>query len=224
MKRFPRLLIIAVLFPCFLFSQEAIDSTLVRLNKNLTTTKNDTQKVEALLEIGEYLTQRKILKAEQYLLEALELIQEKTKDEHQLGIAYTKLGVVNRRKGEHVNAIDYYLKAKKVFEKNNDTSNVADVIHNMALVYRYQKLYDKALKNQKLAIKLNEQTKDTFSTAMGYSMIGILYRRLKKPDSAFISYQKDNQLVIVTIFALTYASFEGFIYYQAQQGLPFIKI
>ena len=192
----PRLLIINLLFPCLLFSQE-VDSILVRLNKNLAIAKNDTQKVEALLEIGEYQTQRESLRAEQYLLDALTLIKEKTKDDHQLGVAYTKLGVVNRRKGEHVTAIDYYLKAKKVFENNNDTTNVADVIHNMAVIYRYQKQYDKSLKDIKLAIRLNEQTKDTFSTAMGYSMMGIVYRMLKQPDSAFISYQKAKKLFTI---------------------------
>ena len=49
------------------------------------------------------------------------------------------------------------------------------------------------------------------------------------PVFAFILTQKRNiskrnQLVIVTIFALTYATFVGYVYYQAQQGLPFIKI
>jgi hypothetical protein len=32
------------------------------------------------------------------------------------------------------------------------------------------------------------------------------------------------QLVLVTIFTLAYAFFIGFVYYQAQQGIPFISI
>ena len=195
MKRIPRLLFI-VLFPCIIYSQE-IDSTFVQLNRNLESAVNDQQRVDAIIKIGDYQIGKEVLRAEQHFLDALELINSKTKDETQLGIVYTKLGVVNRRKGEHVTAIDYYLKAKKLFEKNRDTTRMGGVIHNMALVYRYQKMYDKSLESFKLAIRLSEQTKDTFGTAMGYNMIGIVYRLKKKPDSAYNSYEKAKRLFTI---------------------------
>ncbi len=188
MKSLPHFIIV-MLFPCILYSQE-IDSIHVRLKDNLEKAMNSRERIDALIMMGIYQTDRETLRAEQYFLDALQLINSGKVDRSQLANVYTKLGVVCRKKGEYAEAIEYYLKAKKILEELNDTTNVADIIHNIAMVSRYQKDYKKAIKGFKEAIRLNIQTKDTFSTAAGYNMLGVAYRQNKQLDSALISYQK----------------------------------
>lgn len=192
MPRFTKLLFLIV-FPCYVFAQE-VDTKLLTLKKNLTTAENTDQKIEALLQIGDYQIERELLRAEQYLLDALALINAETKNENQLAKAYTKLGVVSRRKGEYAEAIAYYLKAQKIYEDQNDVTKVADVIHNVAMVSRYQKDYQKAIKGFKKAIQLEEQVKDTFGIAAGYNMLGVAYRLNKQLDSALVSYNIAKEL------------------------------
>jgi tetratricopeptide (TPR) repeat protein/DNA-binding CsgD family transcriptional regulator len=176
-------------------SQE-VDSTLIQLKNNVSLASNSTQKVEDLLKIGDYQTEKEIKRAEQHFLDALEIIDNnRLKNEQNLRAkVYVGLGVVSRRKGEYAEAIDYYLKAQKIYENQKDTTRVADIIHNMAMVSRYQKEYRKAIKGFKEAIKLKEQTKDTFSIAAGYNMLGVAYRLNKQLDSALISYKKAKEL------------------------------
>lgn len=65
----PRLdkLLFFIVFPCYIFAQE-IDSSLVELNKNVASAINDTQKVETLLQIGDYQTEKELKRAHQNTL------------------------------------------------------------------------------------------------------------------------------------------------------------
>lgn len=193
----PRLykLLFFIVFPCYIFAQE-IDSSLVQLNKNVVSAINDAQKVEALLQIGDYQTEKELKRAEQHFLDALEIIDNNQliNEQNLRAKVYVSLGVVSRRKGDYAEAIDYYLKAKKIYENQNDITSVADVIHNISMVSRYQKDYRKAIRGFKKSIQLNEQTKDTFSIAAGYNMLGVAYRQNKQLDSALISYKKAKEI------------------------------
>ena len=190
----PRL-IFSLLLPSILFSQE-IDTTFLRLTEQLELAESRNDKVEALLEIGDYQTEKELKRAEQHFLNAIEIIDNSNIiDEQKLKArAYVGLGVVNRRKGDYIKAIDYYLKAQKIYEDQNDITSVADIIHNIAMVSRYQKDYRKAINGFKKAIQLNEQVKDTFGIAAGYNMLGVAYRQSKQLDSALISYKKAKTL------------------------------
>lgn len=187
----PRLtkLLFFIVFPCYVFAQE-VDTTLLTLKKNLTTAGNANQKVEALLKIGYYQTEKELKRAEQHFLDALKIINTTNlRDTERLTAkAYVGLGVISRRKGEYAEAIAYYLKAQKIYEAQNDLSKVADVIHNVAMVTRYQKDYKKAIKGFKKAIQLKQETKDTSGIAAGYNMLGVAYRLNKQLDSALVSY------------------------------------
>lgn len=190
----PRLLFI-VLFPCFVFSQE-VDISLTKLKDSLALANNEQQKVNALLKIGNYQIEKEIKRAEQHFLDALKIIDNNAqKDFKRLRArTYVGLGVVNRRKGDYTEAVDYYFKAKKIYEDLNDISNIADVTHNIAMVHRYKKDYPKAIKGFKQSIRLKESVKDTFGIAAGYNMLGVAYRRNKQLDSAFICYHKAKHL------------------------------
>ncbi|WP_025665761.1 tetratricopeptide repeat protein [Aquimarina megaterium] len=178
-----------------LFSQE-VDTTLVRLTSALDMAIEDTTKVKAMLELGEYQLKRDFSSAEGYFDQGLTLLGNKTENHYQKfrTALYVQLGVVHRRKAEYPKAIEYYVEALKYYEQNNNVSKIADVYHNMALVYRYQKEHRRAIENYKKAIALKEKVKDTFGMGAGYNMLGVSYRQNKQLDSALICYQKAEEL------------------------------
>ncbi|MBL4605854.1 MAG: tetratricopeptide repeat protein [Flavobacteriaceae bacterium] len=191
--------VLKILFLVFtsttIFSQD-LDSTLIRLKKNVEEASGTEAKIKALLAVGGYDVKREFNQAEYYFLEA-EKLSEKCKlhkDEH-LALIYFQLGVVDRRKGNYDEAISFYLKSKKIHEDlQSDISILADLVHNIGIIYRYQKDNKKAIHNFKEAVKINLKKKDTFRIAASYNMIGVSFRKLNKLDSALIYYDKAKSL------------------------------
>ncbi|WP_298311459.1 tetratricopeptide repeat protein [uncultured Aquimarina sp.] len=184
-----------LLFSFLLFSQEK-GTTLTRLEKEVDNAIVDTSKIRAMLELGEYQLKRDFDKAEEYFIEALDLIKENSESYYERFRAaiYVQMGVVNRRKANYPEAISYYIKALKFYEKEKNASKIASVFHNMALVYRYQKDHRKAIENYKKAIVLKVKVKDTQGLGAVYNMLGVSYRQNKQLDSALICYQKAEKL------------------------------
>lgn len=176
-------------------SQETKDATLVKLTKNLQSATDDHQKIKALLKIGDYQIEREFSRAENYFIEAKKLI-EICCDDHQseLAFIYSKLGVINRRKGNYGDAITLYYKAKSIYEKLKDTSSIAEVIHNTSLLYRFQGEDRKAISSYKKSLDFSLKMKDTLGIAATYNMLGVSYRRLNIIDSALIGYEKAKHL------------------------------
>lgn len=182
------------LFLSFSLVAQENDSTLVRLQKKLQLSSNSAEKVKALYELGEYQIEFDLKIAEDYLEEARKLAEAENAEPKHLAYTYNQLGVVNRRKGAYGEAISLYLKSKDIYEKLKDTSNVADVIHNIGIVYRYQEQDSIAAQHFKTAIGLNSKVKDTFGLAAAHNMLGVQYRRMNKLDSALVNYHKAKHL------------------------------
>ncbi len=177
------------------FSQER-DSTLVQLEKNVERADSNKDKIKALSLLGEYQVEYDIKEAEKHLSEARQLAESNNANPEDLAFIYNQLGVINRRKADYGQATELYLKSKDIYEKLKDTSNVADVIHNIGLVYRYQYQDSVAIENFKVAIRLNRQMKDTFGLAAAYNMLGVSYRRINQLDSALANYGRAKDLFI----------------------------
>jgi len=179
------------------FSQEA-DSTLVRLQKEVSLAKNDSLKINALLALAEVQYDRDFSITEQLVDEALQLIYASNEkpNQQQLAKAYVVKGVINRREANHAKALDYYFKAKEIYEIENDSLHISDVYHNMAMVYRYRGTHDKAISLYKKSIKIKEPLQDTHGIAAGYNMMGVSYRQTNRLDSATICYNKAKSLFV----------------------------
>jgi len=185
-----------VLFSFFLIlvsnaiSQEN-DSLIVKYKSAYSNAKNDTIRLQKILDLGEHLINRDFKKAKKYFNEGLEIIKNDKKRLEKYKVAiYVQLGVINRREANYDKAIDYYLKSLEYYEDKKDESKIADVYHNMALVYRYQKNHRKAIESYKKTIVLKEKVKDTFGLGAGYNMLGVSYRQNKQLDSALFCYEK----------------------------------
>ena len=188
-------LLLLTFAPILVFSQEFKESTLIKLNKNLKNASDVHQKIDALLKIGDYQIEREFNTAESFFKQAEKLI-DSCNDNHEndLAFMFTKLGVVNRRKGNYGDALTFYFKAKRIYEKLKDTTRLAEVIHNTALLYRFQGEDRKAISSYKKSLIYSLKTKDTHSIAASYNMLGVSYRKLNIIDSALIGYDKAKKL------------------------------
>ncbi|MBQ4805145.1 tetratricopeptide repeat protein [Aquimarina sp. MMG015] len=177
------------------FGQD-LDTTLVRLQKEVSFATSDSAKVNALLSLAELQYDRDFILAKQLIEEAMQLINSNPSyiNKQQLAKGYVVKGVINRREGNYPVALEFYLKAKEIYELENDTWHVSDVYHNMAMLYRYEKNHDKAITLYKKSIEIKKPLKDTHGIAAGYNMMGVSYRQTKKIDSALIYYSKAKEL------------------------------
>ncbi|MBW1298457.1 tetratricopeptide repeat protein [Aquimarina litoralis] len=186
--RNPMLFAIAFFFSLQFFGQD-IDTTLLRLQKEVDLAETDSIKINSLLSLAEFQYDRDFTISKLLVDEALALI-EANPDQQQLAKAYVVKGVINRREGNYPKALEFYLKAKEIYETEDDIWHVSDVYHNMAMVYRYQKAHDIAITLYKKSIEIKEPLKDTHGIAAGYNMMGVSYRQTNKLDSAKVCYNK----------------------------------
>jgi DNA-binding CsgD family transcriptional regulator len=183
-------LIVFFLFSITSFSQQK-DSILIKLKTGLNDSSNKHEKIKALIDIGKYEIDRKFNNSKKYFLDAQKII-ESCGDDHQsdMGVIFTQLGVINRRESNYGDALNFYFKAKEIYQQLKDTSKYAEVIHNTALLYRFQDQDKKAIINYKVSLDLSKKMRDTFNMAATYNMMGVSYRRLNNIDSAFICYKQ----------------------------------
>ncbi|MEC3905532.1 tetratricopeptide repeat protein [Tamlana sp. 2201CG12-4] len=154
--------------------------------------KNTSDKVTAMLALAEFQYEHNFSIAEQMANEVSLLIEAKKDSisQQQLAKFHIIKGVISRRKGKFPKALEYYLKAKEIYEAQDNLWQVSDVYHNMGMVYRSQKVHEKAVQFYKRSIDIKTPLKDTHGIAAGYNMMGVSYRKLKKLDSAVICYDK----------------------------------
>ncbi|WP_298894806.1 tetratricopeptide repeat protein [uncultured Psychroserpens sp.] len=172
-------------------SQE-IDSVRVILESNLKEANSDAQKLRAMLALGELELDHNFTKAKYIINDAFELINKTpTKfTNHEKALVLVQYGVLKRRLGKHVQALDSYLQALKRFEVDEDYKNIADVYHNIAMVYRSQKEYRKSIQYFKKSIVVNQALDNNHGVGQAILMLGVSYSSTKQLDSALICYNK----------------------------------
>ncbi|WP_298421767.1 tetratricopeptide repeat protein [uncultured Kordia sp.] len=188
-------------FLCFLisiicFSQET-NKELIQLEENLNNAATNTEKIQALLNLGEYELDHNFGKAEFILQEAFQL----TQNDQNIAPKYTalvavQLGVLHRRKGQHAIAIKQYLQALAYFEQVKDSANIADVYHNIGVLHKFQRDYKASFEYLEKAKKIHVKLSNTQGVANAMLMIGSNYKALKKSDSSKLFYTSAKKLYL----------------------------
>jgi len=184
-----------LLFSIALVAQES-NSTLIRLQNAVESSSTRTDSIAALLALAEFQYDQDFSNAKDIVHEAVQLIGNRKDSMYQqlLAKAYVVQGVIQRREAKFPEALQYYLKAKQIYERQNDEWHISDVYHNMGMVYRYQKDHDKAITFYKKSIAVKEPIQDIHGIAAGYNMMGVSYRQSKQLDSALVCYDKAKEL------------------------------
>jgi len=188
--------IYAFLFSLSIVSQE-LDTTLLRLKKNIESSTNKYLKVKALIKIGEYQMKKKSHSAEEYFLDAQDIIEsfsykQKEKQEAKLN---SLMGILHKRSGNFLLALDYYYNSLLYYRSVSDTLSLSKTYHQIADSYRSSKVNDSAIANYKKSIKLKKKLGNLSELAVSYHKIGISYSKLPtKIDSANLYYIKAKEL------------------------------
>jgi tetratricopeptide (TPR) repeat protein len=112
------------------------------------------------------------------------------------GECLQQMGRVCYRQGHFRQALDFFLKAEKIFNTHNKPLSLADNLSDMGILYYYLKQPEKAMKNYTLALNIYRKQHHAKGQATVYGHIGQLYEKRRNFDSAFI-YQKLALKIIV---------------------------
>ncbi|MES2574662.1 MAG: tetratricopeptide repeat protein [Bacteroidota bacterium] len=145
--------------------------------------KEQTSISKALNNIGVlYQSQQNYTKALQYLKEAYKL--QLALGEQNAPITLTNIGYIHFGLGEYKNAIQYYEKAKKGFEKNNNKRGSALLNNYLGDYYKEQKNISLAYEYYQKSLALCEEIQNKFGASLALYNIGALLQEQKKYSEA----------------------------------------
>lgn len=187
MKRILLFLVVGTICSLPLLSQN--DNNLDKLRNNIHSA-DDTARINALNEMGaQFIFKGRLDSAKQYYGEALVDAQAK---EFQKGIAdsYNGLGNLSLLKGDHVQAMDLYLKSFEIREKLGNKRDIIPSYINLSTVYLRQKQYDESFKYLRKAWDMAEEIGDSVRLAGIQNNYATILANSGKEDSALYYLQR----------------------------------
>lgn len=110
-----------------------------------------------------------------------------------LARAYGSIGIVFSEQSSYTKALQYHLKAVKIYEEHNDLGRCARVYNNIGIVYKAQGEDFKALDYYIRCLKIQERMKDE-TVGITTTNIGNIYLHQGNYVKAFEYYTKAKQL------------------------------
>ena len=186
------LLMTICLFPHSAFSQnvktgEVYNHALDSLQNILKTAKEDTNKVNLLIQMSEECDETKLLK---YAEPAFHLA-EKLNYKKGIAIACNNIGFVYDLHGEVSKALEYYYKSLKIEEEIADKEGIAYSLINIGHVYEVQGDTRNALDCNKKSLKIFEEIKNKEGIASALNNIGAFYDEIGNYPNALDCYNKN---------------------------------
>jgi tetratricopeptide (TPR) repeat protein len=112
-----------------------------------------------------------------------------------LARAYGSLGVVFSEQSNYAKALQYHLKAVKIYEADNNLEKCARVYNNIGVVYKSQGEDFKALNYFIKCLKIQEKMGDN-TVGITTTNVGNIYLKQKNYSKAFDYYTKAQQLFV----------------------------
>jgi two-component sensor histidine kinase/Tfp pilus assembly protein PilF len=100
------------------------------------------------------------------------------------------LGIIYNSKGLNDSSIVNYTRALQIYNTQSDTINSSIIEGNLAIIYKNQGLYEKALQIAFSALEKLEYLKPDRSLASAYNTVGNVYVKLEDFDRAIEFYHK----------------------------------
>ena len=98
-------------------------------------------------------------------------------DESLKGVAAINKGIINTIQCNFDTALTFYNQALEIFEKNADLSRLAEVRHNLGMLYTQKDENDKALEEFDKSISLSLKSGNIFNLGLSYLQTAYLYTR-----------------------------------------------
>ncbi len=162
---------------------QAQDTLIVRELLKKLELAQDTQKVNILNQLAQEFRRSHPEKSMSFGKPAWEMSQNLG---YQRGLAQAanNLGVVNELQAHYLEALDYHLKALRIYENLQDSASISMVFSDIAFLHYRQAHYSQAIRHCHDAQRLNPRNDNTAQMSI-LANYGKIYGKLKKFDSAF---------------------------------------
>ncbi|MCB0804352.1 MAG: tetratricopeptide repeat protein [Bacteroidales bacterium] len=171
-----------------LFSQTFDTNTRDSLKQKLTEASG-IERIEILIKLADKMLVSDPDRSIQYANEALEMAVDLNFSSGEAD-AYFQIGEAYLLKGENIRALDFYLKAQKMYSKNNNRSGQAKSYNSCGRVYKLLGDFSTALDYHLKAMRIYENLDDKEGLANSMIFTGIVYRNLGNPELAMDYYNK----------------------------------
>lgn len=112
------------------------------------------------------------------------------KDHVTTGVSLQKMGNICYYLGNYPQALEYHLKADKIFRDQERKDLIAANLNDMGILYYYNRQIPVARKQYEEALSIYQHTGDKEGIAVTFGKIGHLYEKTARYDSAFVFQRK----------------------------------
>lgn len=159
------------------------------LEKVIQTTKSDSAKVEALIELSISSLSENLDEAFRYANLAVQLATQKNYLPG-LAKAHKYVGLVHYYRSQWVEALGQWQLSYEIFERIGDKVGMANMLNNMGAIFFNEGDNAKALENYLLSLKLAEESKDTVRIATAMINVGSVYSAKSDTYDLALEYYK----------------------------------
>ncbi|OFX82755.1 MAG: hypothetical protein A2W99_06565 [Bacteroidetes bacterium GWF2_33_16] len=191
MKKNLFLLLLLLIYPFINFGQSGyLDSLLADLKR-----PDDTLKIRTLIKTFEYYENSKITEGKKYLDEAFEIAQH-LNSLRWISNVNMKYGNYYNILGEFEKSLQYFNRAKLIFEKNNWMIGLASTCNNIGVTFEKLGKYDEAMASYIEALNIYDTINDSLALAKTYLNLGLLYFRQNDFEKCNELYNKSLEIRI----------------------------
>lgn len=165
------------------------DSLLNKYEKS----KGKEDKIDALTQLINKYINADLEKAHQYSSELLKIGLESNNDEA-INTAYSKLGLIEKKKGNYEKSIVFCKKNLEHAYKLNDNQNISRSLNNLGLLHYKIGEYSLSLNYLNNSLQIKEAAKDSFGMAASYNNIGMLFKDINSYDQSLKYFFKSLEI------------------------------
>lgn len=103
---------------------------------------------------------------------------------------YNNVGALNEQQSKYAQALEYYLKAFRLYDSINDPLMESKTLVNIGVIYYRQQEYTEALKYYEKALPLKKELNDRRGEALLYNNMGIIYYYLENYDKVLENFKR----------------------------------
>ena len=185
LKRIRYLIYINLLYIPFIVSagDKQADSLITTLN----TSREDSAKVNTLLQISKYYLATDPVIAIRYSIMAGELAK-KLNFKRGIALSFKNAGLAYYTQGNYIETLNNWQQSAKIFEAMGDKAGMANMLNNQGAVYFNQGDDAKSLDLYLKALKISEEINDTLRIVTALINVGAVYSNKKATYEKALTY------------------------------------
>ena len=183
------ILLLLVLSAATGFAQDKKEKVLM---DQLAAARADTAKVRLLKELGSSFQRKDAELSREYAEKCLKLSLRTGNKDGEAG-SYNIMGSYYYGKSDYVQAMDYYLKALRIYKDRDDKKMMSVIYNNLGGLNIKQRRFEEAKSNLKMAIRLKEEINND-KVANIYQNLASIYLLEGDNDKAIVYYKKSIQV------------------------------